>query len=73
MKIRIKTIIDIIVVISFSIIILISISAITINHIRIAELRTVIQMKDVQIEALITSCKMDWLIKQRRPDLEDRE
>jgi hypothetical protein len=72
MKTCIKTIIDIVVGVVFYIIILVSVSAITHGYIKHTGLREglqfEIQKKDVMIEALITSCKMDYLIKIRRPE-----
>ena len=66
MKIRIKTIIDVIVVISFSIIILISILALTFSHIENTQLKFIIQIKQVEIQALLVACEQDYLIKRIR-------
>ena len=68
-KNRLKTILDIVIYLTFYVIILISLSAITLSLIEHKRLKTVIQKKNVQIKALIIACEMDWLIKQRRPDL----
>ncbi len=70
-KIHIKTIIDVIVGAVFFILILVTLSCVTFSHIDNARLKVVIQKKDVHIQALITACRMDYLIRVRRPDFND--
>lgn len=73
MKIKIQTILDVIIYVSFYIIIWLTTHNLTLGFIKQKELLNVIQMKNVQILALATACKMDWLIKQVRPDLREVE
>ena len=69
MKVRIGTIIDVIIYVSFYIIIVLTTMALTFTYIERGKYRVALWKKDVQIQALILSCKMDFLIRQRRPDL----
>jgi hypothetical protein len=72
-KIHIKTILDVVIYVSFYTIIWLTTWNLTLGFVKQKELLNVIQMKNVQILALATACKMDWLIKQRRPDLREVE
>ena len=72
-KIHIKSILDAIIYVSFYIIIWVTTHNLTLGFIKQKEMLNVIQMKNIQIMTLATACKMDWLIKQMRPDLEVRE
>ena len=66
MKIKVRTLIDVVIYTVFYFIILASVAAITTIYVDNAKVRFEIQKRDVTIEALVTSCKMDWLIKERR-------
>ena len=68
MKVKIRVLIDIMIYTAFCIIILLSVAAITTIYIDNADARFEIQKRDVTIEALITSCKINWLI-----DVDGRE
>lgn len=68
-KVKIKTILDVVIGVVFFIILLISLSAITGRHIQNAALKRELQWKGVQIRALSVACEMDYLIKTRRPDI----
>ena len=62
-KIRIKSIIDTVIYITFAIIMLVSLAGVTFSHIDNKQLRVIIQKKNAVIEALVVACKMDYLIK----------
>lgn len=61
-KIKLRTLLDIVIYVTFCIIILVQTLAIINVYIDNADARFEIQKRDVTIEALITSCKMSWLI-----------
>lgn len=65
-KIYIKAIINTVVYLTFGIIILISIFALTFSHIENSQLKFIIQKKQVEIQALLVACEQDYLIKRIR-------
>ncbi len=82
---KVQSILDIIIYVSFYIIIWITTHNLTLGFIKQKELLNAIQMRDVQIVALATICEIDSFLfstnpayktykkKQGRSDLEDRE
>ena len=84
-KIKIESLLDVIIYVSFYVIIWLTTHNLTLGFIKQKELLNAIQMRDVQIVALATVCEMDSFLfstnpayktykkKQGRPDLEERE